>query len=226
MDVLEHVSTKPWSDFQESDYTLAQWHNACLIHLHDGPPTSKNQCKLPVKTPNGVVNKNGVFAAAAALAGARTALQAPIEKKAQAARKLISLYQQMNAKPPPSLFSLGHSMDINSFLEHHGIKGQKWGIRRDPKTGIRPIATTLNKNSFGIASKRNVDRHNKRSPETKRKIASAAVGVGAAFVTANIITGTTLNLPLAAIAGSAAGVAGYKFTKNALEKDHNKTFGK
>lgn len=26
-------------------------------------------------------------------------------------------------------------IDVEDFLEHHGIKGQKWGIRRDPKTG-------------------------------------------------------------------------------------------
>lgn len=122
------VSTVPWSSVSESDYTLQQWHNACLIHLHDGPPTSKAQCKLPVKMPNGVLNKNGVYAAAAALAGARSALKAPIEQKAMAARKLIGFYQQFNAKPPPSLFSLGHSMDMQDFLAHHGIKGQKWGV--------------------------------------------------------------------------------------------------
>ncbi len=140
-EVLEHISTKPWSDFTEADYTLEQWHAACLIHLHTGPPTSKAQCKLPIKTPTGAVNQNGVFAAAAALAGARGGVNAPESEKASAAKTLIRLYGQMNKKPPPSLMQ--HSDDTNNeevslttvedILEHHGIKGMHWGIRRDKK---------------------------------------------------------------------------------------------
>lgn len=135
------VSNRPWSSFTEADYTLQQWHNACLIHLHDGPPTSKNQCKLPVKTPDGVVNKNGIFAAAAALAGARTALQAPIAKKAEAARALIALYQKIGAKPPPSLFALGHSMNVGAFLAHHGITD----VERVSTIGLSFIQSRLEK---------------------------------------------------------------------------------
>jgi hypothetical protein len=98
-----HISEKPWSDYTEADYTLQQWHNACLIHLHTGPPTSKAQCKLPVKTPNGALSRAGVHAAAGALAGARTPLQAPDEQKAKARRALIGYYGQLNEQPPPSL---------------------------------------------------------------------------------------------------------------------------
>ena len=64
------VSNRPWGRFLESDYTLQQWYRACLIHLHDGPPTAKSQCKLPVREPDGTLNRNGVHAAAA-LAGDR-----------------------------------------------------------------------------------------------------------------------------------------------------------
>ena len=46
------VSDKPWGNIKESDYDLEQWHRACLIHLHDGDPTSKEQCKLPVREPD------------------------------------------------------------------------------------------------------------------------------------------------------------------------------
>jgi hypothetical protein len=49
------ISNRPWSQFQESDYDLDQWHRACLIHLHDGPPTAKAQCKLPVREPDGTL---------------------------------------------------------------------------------------------------------------------------------------------------------------------------
>jgi hypothetical protein len=71
-DSLKHVSEKPWSDYTKADYSIEQWHAACLIHLHQGPPTSKDQCKVPVRTPNGALNRNGVHAAAAALAGPRS----------------------------------------------------------------------------------------------------------------------------------------------------------
>src|SRR5262245_55069762 len=114
---IEHISVKPWSEFTKADYTLEQWHAACLIHLHDGPPTSKSQCKLPVRTPNGALNKNGVFAAAAALAGARGGVNAPSEKTAAARKTIRGLYAQIGAKPPPSI-AMG--MTLNNVLEHHG----------------------------------------------------------------------------------------------------------
>jgi len=133
---IAHISEKPWSDYTEADYTIEQWHNACLIHLHTGPPTSKAQCKLPVKTPNGALNRNGVHAAAAALAGARSPLQAPPEQKAKAAGALRRYYSQLGETPPDSL---KHKGDIvTDILSHHGVKGQRWGIRRDRPGGGAP----------------------------------------------------------------------------------------
>lgn len=127
MSFVQHISEKPWSSYTEADYSLQQWHNACLIHQHEGPPTSKSQCKLPVKTPNGVLNRNGVHAAAAALAGARTPINASAEEKSKAAKALVRFYGQLDETPPPSLMK--HSAVID-FLDHHGVKGQKWGVRR------------------------------------------------------------------------------------------------
>jgi hypothetical protein len=126
---ISHISEKPWSDYTEADYTLEQWHNACLIHLHTGPPTSKSQCKLPVKTPNGALNRNGVHAAAAALAGARSPLKAPPEQKAKAASALRRYYSQLGETPPDSLKQSDNL--IENILAHHGVKGQRWGIRRN-----------------------------------------------------------------------------------------------
>src|SRR5215471_2740558 len=125
---LKHISEKPWSAYTEADYSIEQWHNACLIHLHSGPPTSKSQCKLPVKTPNGAVNRNGVHAALAALHGARATLQAPADQKAKAENALRRLYSQLGEKFPGA----SHADNIGIFLEHHGVKGQKWGIRHRP----------------------------------------------------------------------------------------------
>jgi hypothetical protein len=116
---------KPWSSYSPADYTMDQHHNASLIHNHDGPPTSKDQCKLPIKTPSGMVHPGGVMAAAASLGG----VKASADQKATAAKMLITHYKKMNTDPPPALKKLAHAIDVADFLEHHGTKGQKWGIR-------------------------------------------------------------------------------------------------
>lgn len=105
--MAEKVSNRPWGEIKESDYTLEQWHRACLIHLHDGEPTSKEQCKLPVREPDGTLNRNGIHAAAAALAGARGGVKAPMEDKRKAAKKLVSLYRNvLDEEPPESILKL------------------------------------------------------------------------------------------------------------------------
>lgn len=125
------MDTKSWSSYKESDYTLEQWHKSCLIHQHDGAPSSKSQCKLPVRTPNGAINKNAIFSAAAALAGARTPINAIPEQKEKAARTLIRLYREIDQSPPTSLTKLaGLEMSDISELMHYGVKGMRWGVRR------------------------------------------------------------------------------------------------
>lgn len=131
------VSEKPWSDYTKADYTPEQWHAACLIHEHEGAPTSKSQCKLPVKTPTGTLNRNGVHAAAAALAGARGGVGASPEEKTAAGKALIRYYGQLNEKPPPSLQHSWLDDLLGNWgvtLTHHGVKGQKWGVRRKSKS--------------------------------------------------------------------------------------------
>jgi hypothetical protein len=95
------VSNKPWSSFSASDYTPEQYKRACLIVLGDG--ATKDQCKLPVREPDGTLNVNAVHAAAAVLAGSRGGVQAPPADKKKAARALIRLYGQINDEPPDSL---------------------------------------------------------------------------------------------------------------------------
>lgn len=97
------VSDKPWSSFTAADYSVEQWHRACLIHLHSGSAESKSECKLPVREPSGVLNRNALGAAAAVLAGARGGVQAPAPAKRAAARRLTSLYREADMEPPDSL---------------------------------------------------------------------------------------------------------------------------
>lgn len=131
--MADSVSSKPWSDYKESDYSIEQWHRACLIHQHTGAPTSKNQCKLPVRTPAGVLNRNGVHAAAAALAGARGGVQASSDEKMKAAAQLVRFYNKMNEEAPPSL-SHEEQEGVDKFLAHISRPGSHFDeamVKRD-----------------------------------------------------------------------------------------------
>lgn len=100
------VSNEPWSNFSDSDYADAgAFCDASLINLNQGPRRewTKANCKLRVYEPDGDLNRNGVHAAAAVLAGGRGGVQAPPEAKRSAARKLVSLYLQLKEQPPDSL---------------------------------------------------------------------------------------------------------------------------
>ena len=88
----------------ESGQDAAGYCACCLIDLNEGGQKVKGLCKLPVKaTPGGPYNLNGMAAAAGALAGARGGLDAPAEKKAAAARKLVRLYREADKEVPPAL---------------------------------------------------------------------------------------------------------------------------
>lgn len=103
------VSDKPWSQFTAADYSPEQWRAACLIDTGAGDPDSKDRYKLPIKEPDGTLNRNAVHAAASVLAGGRGGVQAPAEQKAKAARALVAAYHQLREQPPDSLTSLAGS---------------------------------------------------------------------------------------------------------------------
>jgi len=99
------ISNEPWANFAQSDYSLEQWIKACLL-VFNSPPKKKGDCGLPVYEPDGELNRNGVHAAAAALAGARGGINATPEAKRGAARRLISCYSDLNEDAPPSIKAL------------------------------------------------------------------------------------------------------------------------
>jgi 2'-5' RNA ligase len=141
---LAHLSEEPWSNFTKADYTLEQWHAACLIHTHDGDPTAKSECKLPVKTPDGALNRNGVHAAAAALAGARGGLKGVSDdQKKKAAGALRRYYTQLNEDPPESLTQSAVDLGSEFVLEHFGVKGMHWGQRKSPPMAVSTSSTSV-----------------------------------------------------------------------------------
>jgi hypothetical protein len=97
------ASDAPWSNFSPSDYSPQQWARACLIDTEDGDKDSKDRYKLPVREPSGAVNRNGVHAAAARFGQLQGV---PPEKRAAAAKKLITLYRSdLGETPPDSLMN-------------------------------------------------------------------------------------------------------------------------
>jgi hypothetical protein len=133
--VPETVSSRPWSDINESDYNLEQWVKACLIHP-DAPTQAKKDYKLPVREPNGILNRNGLHAAASALAGGRGGVDATPKQKSAAASKLGEYYKIIGSQLPESVSSLIHSETVDA-LAHFGTLGMKWGVRRRQKEDLR-----------------------------------------------------------------------------------------
>lgn len=113
-------STKPWSNFSASDYTPAQYKSACLIV--DGDGSTKDQCKLPVKEPDGTYNANGIEAAAGVLGGARGGLKGVSnDDQVAAAKTLMGLYGQMKKTVPAGILKLtgsgSRSDDTDALIE-------------------------------------------------------------------------------------------------------------
>lgn len=156
---MNEVSSKPWSDFKESDYSLEQWRRACLISPPE-PSESKADYKLPVKEPSGTLNRNACHSAAAALAGARGGVNAPEDRKKAAAKRLIGLYRnQLEEDPPDSLLRLAGELvemaqQIDDFLAHYGVKGMKWGVRRAEKRLARQTAKNFRRYSVSTVKER------------------------------------------------------------------------
>jgi hypothetical protein len=94
------IVDKPWDGSASRWPDTASYCKSCLIDENEaGQDKVQSKCHLPVKEPNGDINKNALGAAAARLGQTKTS---PANKKA-AARKLRALYNQANMPVPDSL---------------------------------------------------------------------------------------------------------------------------
>ena len=79
----------PW-DGSEGRFTIEQWKASCLIDTGEGDPDTKQRYKLPVKEPNGDINKNAIRNALSRIGQ----VQAPAAAKARAQSRLNALKKQ------------------------------------------------------------------------------------------------------------------------------------
>lgn len=102
------TTDKAWDGSASKFKDTPSFCDACLINTNTGDRAdwTQDNCKLPVKEPDGTVNTNALSAAAAALAGARGGIKASPSDKKSAARKLIGLYRDAKMDPPDSLKQL------------------------------------------------------------------------------------------------------------------------
>lgn len=114
------ISEDSWNG-SPSRFTLEEYHASCIIHLHDGAPESKNDCKLPIKEPNGDLSRAGVKAAA----GRINQTDAPDEQISKAKKSLRSAYKQLSEDPPEVVQAAGDSEEFDKVTPRH-MDGPGW----------------------------------------------------------------------------------------------------
>lgn len=82
-------SDKPW-DGSEGRFTIEQWRRSTLIDTGEGDPDTKGRYKLPVREPDGTINRNAIRNALARIGQT----QAPASEKAKALSRLQALKKQ------------------------------------------------------------------------------------------------------------------------------------
>lgn len=92
------ISEQPW-DGSASRFTIEEWRRSCLIDTGEGDEDSKSRYRLPIREPNGDINRAGVHAAA----GRINQVEASDTAVAAGRRRLIAAYRAIDEEPPESL---------------------------------------------------------------------------------------------------------------------------
>lgn len=88
------ISDAEW-DGSSSRFTDEEWCRSTIVHLEEGC-TNKSDHKLPIREPNGDLNRNAVHNAAARF----NQTEAPEEELAAARRRLRAAYNELGEEPP------------------------------------------------------------------------------------------------------------------------------
>lgn len=99
------VSNRRWSDFAVGDYTGQQWKAACLVDRGVGDPDSKGRYAVPVREPNGDINRQAVLALAKG-GGAGMAGLTDAQIKTAGRRLVRIMKDDLQMDPPEQLLNL------------------------------------------------------------------------------------------------------------------------
>ncbi len=114
-DLADSLSDEPWNGDAGQWPSAAAYCESCLVDLNDGDgPKVKWKCHLPVREPDGNLNRHGLAAAQGALIGARGGVDLPVDAKRGAARKLARLMRSHGLTPAPALDHLANFSEQES----------------------------------------------------------------------------------------------------------------
>lgn len=92
------IAEGPW-DGSASRFDIDQWRRSTLVDTGEGDEDSKDRYKLPIREPNGDINRNAVHNAAARI----NQVEASEEAVDAGRRRLIAAYRALDEEPPESL---------------------------------------------------------------------------------------------------------------------------
>lgn len=149
----EPVSDKPWSDFPDSAFDDEQYARACILDRGPDAGTAKQRYSLPVREPDGTLNRNACHNAAAVLGGGRGGVDATEEQKTAAARKLVSLYRsQLDEDPPDDLAEMAKATRPQA-KAGRTLSGKNEQKIRDAISALQDVLSSLGEaNDDGKAS--------------------------------------------------------------------------
>lgn len=125
------VTDKPW-DGSASRFTPEQYYRSTVLH-RNGRSMNKADNSLPIREPDGTLNRNAVHSAAAALRGARGGVKGASSSAIAAAKSAIrGAYRQLGETPPEG-FGVGELFtweDSEAFARGPGWATNPAGTRR------------------------------------------------------------------------------------------------
>lgn len=126
-------------------------------------------------------------------------------------------------------FEFNDEEELEAFLEHHGVKGMKWGhrkahrlenkaARRENVASRRPTKRNVRKANKAEDRADWQNRHLQNPRSRKQKVAIAAAGTAGFLVAANLVTLKTMNVKVGLIGGAGGAVVGAKAAARMIDK--------